>query len=80
MEQPKASWVLSLRQREQLEWMAGSALFSPRPAVCAPPVLPNASGKRIQQMAHQARILEINGVTPKSISTPEMPVSGPIVT
>lgn len=80
MGQPKAPVVLGRRLREPLEGMANSASLSAGLAIRVRMVLPNASGKRIQRLARQARVFEIDGASRISISTPELPVFSFIAT
>jgi hypothetical protein len=74
MGQPKGALVFSRRQREQPEGMAISVSFSTGLAVRVPVVFPNASGKRIRQIAHQMGLFEIDRASPLGVSAPQMPV------
>jgi hypothetical protein len=80
MVQPKAPVVLGPRLREPSEGMANSASLSAGLAIRVGMVLPNASRKRIQRLARQARVFEIDGASRTSISTPESPVFSFIAT
>jgi hypothetical protein len=71
--QLKAPVVLGRRLREPLEGIANSAPQSAGLAICVGMVLPNASRKRIQRLARQARVFETDGASRISISTPELP-------
>ncbi len=78
--QPKAVLVLRRRQREPLEGMANPASLSAGPAIRVRMVLPSASRKRIQRLARQARVFEIDGASRISMSTPELPAFSFIAT
>jgi hypothetical protein len=73
MGQPKAAFVFSRRQREQLEGMANSGSLSAGMAIRVPIFLLNAPGKYIQQIARQMGLFHIDCALPLSISAPEMP-------
>ena len=80
MGQPKAPVVSRRRLRKPLEGMTNSASLSAGLAIRVGMVLPNASRKRIQRLAREARVLEIDGASRISISVPEMPVFRSIAT
>jgi hypothetical protein len=80
MGQPKGALVFSRRQREQLEGMAISGSLSAGLAVRVPIVFPNASGKRIRQIARQIGLFDIEGASPIGISASEIPVFRSIAT
>jgi hypothetical protein len=74
MGQPKGALVFSRRQREQPEGMAISGSLSTGLAVRVFIVFPNASGKRIRQIARQMGLFEIDSASLSGISAPEIPV------
>ena len=80
MGQPKGALVFSRREREEPEGMAISGSLSAGLAVREPIVFPNASGKRIQQIARQMGLFEIDGASPIGIPAPEIPVFRSIAT
>jgi hypothetical protein len=80
MGQPKRALVFSRRQREELEGMAISSSLSAGLAVRVFIVFPNASGKRIRQIARRMGLFEIDSASPSGISAPEIPVFRAIAT